>query len=680
MTINIISKTSNAERYSRVSLDDVVTIIRDGKYAGEVAQYRGYGHPVNGLPSVCFGAEYAKYKGRVDFKGYNALVLLEVNNLPDIDTAVELRQAVAKIPYTCLTFVGATGRDVKIVCRAVSYQNTVPTDEKDAAVFHHQAYRRLHYIYSAQLGITVDRLEPTLRHRCSLSSDGDVFYRADSMPVLVSEADEDMPDFTQPRPAISDYETELGMAKLYMLRKQYTSCVRDACEKSLDEEDASFRSCKMIQKLAENCHETGLPMAYAVKMTLYKTEFFEMRDFVEDTFNEVYRTTLKSVSPYKYIKPSALLTYRTEAFLNANYDLRLNVMTGVAQYRSKDNFNFTFQDLTKSVRNTMAIRALKAGLESWDKDITRYIESTMIPEYDPVNDYLDHLPRWDGRDRVETMADRIRTADKEWRHRFHVWMLSTVAHWMGKDRQHGNAIVPLLIGRQGSRKTTFCGMILPPALRDYYNDKIEIKSDTALNLSLTSFALINIDEFDSLSPTKHPLLKYILSSSEVKMRPPYGKAFEVRRRYASFIATTNNDRPLTDPTGSRRFICVEADEIDTDGRTDYQQLYAQLKQEILDGERYWFTDEETALLMAHNLRFQRVDDYMQMIRMTFETPDSSMEGDPHTLDDILETLERKFPTFRRLKTTSLSLGRCLTDMGYVRRKTKTSNQYIIQEK
>jgi hypothetical protein len=72
------------------------------------------------------------------------LVLLEVNNLPDIDTAVELRQAVAKIPYTCLTFVGATGRDVKIVCRAVSYQNTVPTDEKDAAVFHHQAYRRLH--------------------------------------------------------------------------------------------------------------------------------------------------------------------------------------------------------------------------------------------------------------------------------------------------------------------------------------------------------------------------------------------------------------------------------------------------------------------------------------------------------------------------------------------------------
>ena len=132
MTINIISKTSNAERYSRVSLDDVVTIIRDGKYAGEVAQYRGYGHPVNGLPSVCFGAEYAKYKGRVDFKGYNALVLLEVNNLPDIDTAVELRQAVAKIPYTCLTFVGATGRDVKILCRAVSSQNTVPTDEKDA--------------------------------------------------------------------------------------------------------------------------------------------------------------------------------------------------------------------------------------------------------------------------------------------------------------------------------------------------------------------------------------------------------------------------------------------------------------------------------------------------------------------------------------------------------------------
>ena len=68
-----------------------------------------------------------------------------------------------------------------------------------------------------------------------------------------------------------------------------------------------------------------------------------------------------------------------------------------------------------------------------------------------------------------------------------------VAHWKGIDRNHGNAIVPMLIGDQGCGKTAFCGIILPEELRDYYNDKIDFKNDTAINLGLTSFALINID-------------------------------------------------------------------------------------------------------------------------------------------------------------------------------------------
>ena len=73
----------------------------------------------------------------------------------------------------------------------------------------------------------------------------------------------------------------------------------------------------------------------------------------------------------------------------------------------------------------------------------------------------------------------------------------------------------------------------------------------------TSFALINIDEFDMLSKSQQPLLKHLISKADVKMRPPYGKAYEQRRRYASFIATTNNLRPLPDDkSGSRRFICI----------------------------------------------------------------------------------------------------------------------------
>lgn len=33
-----------------------------------------------------------------------------------------------------------------------------------------------------------------------------------------------------------------------------------------------------------------------------------------------------------------------------------------------------------------------------DKDIRRYVDSDDIEHYDPMNDYLEHLPRWDGKD------------------------------------------------------------------------------------------------------------------------------------------------------------------------------------------------------------------------------------------------------------------------------------------
>lgn len=68
------------------------------------------------------------------------------------------------------------------------------------------------------------------------------------------------------------------------------------------------------------------------------------------------------------------------------------------------------------------------------------------------------------------------------------------------------------------------------------------------------------------------------------------------RRYASFIATSNQKDLLTDPTGSRRFICIEVlGTIDTNRAIDYEQLYAQAMYELDHGERYWFDPAEDRL-------------------------------------------------------------------------------------
>lgn len=217
-------------------------------------------------------------------------------------------------------------------------------------------------------------------------------------------------------------------------------------------------------------------------------------------------------------------------------------------------------------------------------------------------------------------------------------------------------------------QVNFCNLILPPDLQEYYNDKIDFKNDTALHLGLTSFALINIDEFDSLSRSQQPLLKYLLSKHDVKMRPPYGKAYEQHRRYASFIATTNNRRPLTDPTGSRRFICIWAERINfrTDKRyaINYPQIYAQLKTEILRGDRYWFDDAETARIMQQNAPFQKVDDYVSMIRLFFASPDECKDCQLMLVEDVIRLLEGNYLTFWRTNTANRDIGRTLKEMGY----------------
>ena len=290
------------------------------------------------------------------------------------------------------------------------------------------------------------------------------------------------------------------------------------------------------------------------------------------------------------------------------------------------------------------------------------------------------MPNWDGRDRVTQLALRVKTDNPHWASDFHKWMLSMVAHWKGIDRNHGNAIVPMLIGSQGCGKTAFCGIILPEELRDYYIDKIDFKNETAINLGLTSFALINIDEFDMLSRSQQPLLKHLISKSDVKMRPPYGKAYEQRRRYASFIATTNNLRPLPDDkSGSRRFICIVVNEqIDYLTPINYLQLYAQLVAEIARGDRYWFDDVENQRIIQENRRFERVGSIEKMISLTFQPADDSDKSSLKSVDEIVEVLNKAFPNFHRTKSINAEVGRALNQLGYKPYKTNTCQKYFIE--
>ena len=96
-----------------------------------------------------------------------------------------------------------------------------------------------------------------------------------------------------------------------------------------------------------------------------------------------------------------------------------------------------------------------------------------------------------------------------------------------------------------------------------------------------------------------------MQMATVNTQKAYQRGLSNLPRTASFIATSNRRDLLTDPTGSRRFICIEVDKKIDCSPIDHEQIYAQLKEEIEQGKRYWFEEDEEAEIMAHNAAYQR---------------------------------------------------------------------------
>ena len=688
MKVTLLKRNRKKEVINRMELKEVVRMMAEGDVLEEVSHIRQYYHLMNArrqedgqmetnfmdgieLPRICFSAEYEHRGQERRMLNYTGLVVVEVNNLASYDEAIALRESAKRMPQTLLCFLGGSGRSVKIVCRGEIYPTQpLPTKEEEIEAFHMSLYQMAHKAYSGQLGVSIETLRPRLDRTVYLSADPDLGWNEQALPFYINMEPEKATPSINPEEAVARHRLEKdllpGRSEQTSYRMNYLFILEAVLGHYFDLPDEE-RQAELVMQMAVRCMEEGIPMGIAQAMTMEHPALNSDRLLVEKTFQAVYTVEhLKEyqekhkMHPMKSIPEDTLMMMKTEAFLNANFEMRKNIMTGVAQYRERNGYSFDFQDLDQEARNDMTIRAKELGLKSWDKDIDRFIDSTRIEKYDPVNDYLEHLPIWDGVDRIVELAQRVPTNQPHWQQYLKTWLLGMVAHWMGHSTLTGNALVPLLIGRQGCGKSSFCRILLPPELRDYYNDRISFKNETDLNLGLTSFALINIDEFDKVTQRQQVLLKYLLSTADVKFRPPYGKAMKQYRRYASFIATTNQMKPLNDPTGSRRFVCVEVtSDINYTDDLEHRQLYAQLRQMVMEGERYWLDDEETQTLINENERFQRVNGLEEMIAETFRCPANEEEGRWYTVGEISNVLKNRYRNVDTRNMTLQSIGQVL---------------------
>lgn len=363
-----------------------------------------------------------------------------------------------------------------------------------------------------------------------------------------------------------------------------------------------------------------------------------------------------------------------QIFLNTNFDFRYNVLTDMPECKPKNTT--TYRMIDKRMMNSLSYKAMMQGIDCKDADVKRFLFSDQIATHHPFKDYIATLPEWDGTDRVTMLGARV-SGKAMWLNGFHRWMLGMVAQWLGYPARCANALAPILISaEQGMCKSTFCSILLPEELRGYYTDKFAITSTSGCEQKISTFGLINMDEFDQYTERMMTILKNLMQMKKVNYRKCFKAYYSDLPRIASFIGTSNEKSLLTDETGSRRFLCIEVEKPIDCSPIDYPQLYAQLKFELESGKRYWLSKEEEEEIQLHNRAFYRHSPEEEAFFKVFALP---KDGEPCTelmSVDIHRILLKRFPVLMRgVKPTKI--GRIMTKIGARRIHTDKGNVYEL---
>ena len=391
---------------------------------------------------------------------------------------------------------------------------------------------------------------------------------------------------------------------------------------------------------------------------------------------------------------SCSLMQEVTAFLTSRYRFRFNVLTEETEVADVANItniennlpdaHLRYAKVDERWMNTLSMEAIETGIDCWDRDIQRFVRSRRISEYHPFTAYFEQLPEWDGKDRVSALARRV-SDDPVWVNGFHRWMLGLSAQWMqfrsdANSTNRANSVAPLLVSsRQGLGKSTFCRLLMPDALKAYYTESYDLGSPASAEAKLAACGLINLDEFDKLSASKMPLLKNLMQASALNIRKAYKRSASALPRIASFIGTSNREDLLVDRTGSRRFLCVSLEHaIDCTTPVEYEQLYAQLKAELLSGERSWFNKEEEQAIQQHNALFYKHIPEEEVFRLCFRfatKEDHPQEVLTLSATQLFERMKSAHPSAMR-GMTAYSLSRILPQLGE-RVHTAKGNVYRV---
>lgn len=235
--------------------------------------------------------------------------------------------------------------------------------------------------------------------------------------------------------------------------------------------------------------------------------------------------------------------------------------------------------------------------------------------YSPVAVYLQRCrANWDGQHRVKTFLHRHVTG--EWQDTNYVeavsqcFFIGAAARALQPGCKMDNMLI--LYGKQGLRKST-----LISALANGWSSatQLDITSKDGVML-LTNYWLVELAEMSAIKGKRSDAVRGFLTKPTDEIRLPYGRSVRQFPRASVYIGTTNDEEPLDDTTGLRRFWPIEVTrKIDVDAvLAERDHLWGEAVA-LYEAKVPWhFDDEMTKLQELEAQAYQVVDTFDDIIR------------------------------------------------------------------
>ena len=373
-------------------------------------------------------------------------------------------------------------------------------------------------------------------------------------------------------------------------------------------------------------------------------------------------------------------------YLMNQYLLRRNVVKGWVEYRKPATCRgetTAWQPLTDQTENDIWM-ALSQTKRVDKKHISNVINSSFVGDFNPFVSYLEHLPPWNGTDdHLLALSLTVQVkggVDEQLRFAQYLkkWMVGMVAGWL--NPQVVNNVILVLIGEQGSYKTTWFSYLLPPELEEYFRIKTNASRMTKDDLlSLTNYGLLCFEELDTMSTREQNELKSAVTMPSVDERVPYDRYAKHRPHIASFCGTGNNVEFLSDLTGNRRWLPFEVEGIMSprDDPFDYENIYSQAYALYRQGYQYWFSQSDVQQLAQHNAHFEVPKTAQDLVDVYFRQPVGIERGEFMPIGRALQIVGSGSVN---QEINARNLGRAFKELGFKSMRTNASRGYIVVQR